>query len=51
MFRWTVAEEVPASGLDIFGKNMRKKCKVRIDNLEKCGKVFKQFLACASSPK
>jgi len=38
MFRWMVAEEVPASSLDIFGKNVRRKCKDRIDILRNVGK-------------
>ena len=26
MFRWTVVEEVPANGLDVFSANVRRKC-------------------------
>lgn len=38
MFRWMGAEEVPASSLDIFGKNARRKCKDRNDSLRNVGK-------------
>lgn len=37
LFRWTVAEEVPASGLDIFSKNVRWKRKDRVGILRNVG--------------
>ena len=36
-FRWTVVEEVPASGLNIFSKNARRKYKGGIGILRNKG--------------
>lgn len=38
MFRWMVVEEVPANGLDIFSKNVKRKCKSGIGILRNTGK-------------
>lgn len=38
VFRWTVVEEVPANGLDIFSKNVRRKCEGGIVILRNVGK-------------
>lgn len=38
MFRWTVVEEVPANGLDVFGKIVRRKCTGAIGILRNVGR-------------
>lgn len=37
-FRCTVVEEVPANGLDVFGKNVRRKCTGGIGILRNVGR-------------
>lgn len=37
VFRCTVVEEVPASGLDVFSKNVRRKCEGDIGILRNVG--------------